>query len=165
MTKLYKTLLTVFVVFVGSACSPHLDYIYYISKVEGTLLRNGIPIKNAVITRTYQLGDYTESVTNTTITDNNGKFVIPEGKEYRLVLTIGEARIKQDITISIDEHQYVGWKYVKDNLQFHGEIYQPIILRCDTATNARTWELPSRLDYKENKYFGICEVVLDNAAE
>lgn len=144
--------------FLISGCSPHFDYIYFFSETEGTVFLNNLPISNASVKRIYQLGDYTDEVIEKTITNKDGKFTFPHGREYRIIKTIGEAVIRQKILIKHEGKEYIGWKYTNRGLEEYPEIGQKIKLNCNLGQPVEKKKLKAKKNYRPKDYEGLCNV-------
>ena len=148
------------------------------SSVEGRVVRNGVPVPDAVIERGYSF-DADKYTVDKTTTDVNGYFKL--GSIHRFSLsTLGpfELNVYQKIWIKLGSEQYEAWRLTKrrpldvdselpnegegvkfdPNTPFDKKAEYPkrkIRLLCDLAQPA-AWKEPR---FGRNELYGICNVV------
>ena len=143
-------------------CSPHFDYIYYFSELEGEVFIDNVPQKNVLVTRKYQLGNYKDAVIEKTMTNMEGRFTFDHAREYRFIKTIGEAVIKQEIRFTHHKKNYVAWQYNNRSLDKFAEIGEKIHLKCDLKKSEIKRKL-SGSKLRKKFYTGHC-TINNNAA-
>jgi len=95
--------------------------IYVFSEMNGTVLDNGKPVEGAILKRR---GDhYNDKVyEGTTSTDKEGKFHFAAISTWSLRPLMWETVIDQDIVISYEGKEYLGWRSYKRNPHQRGEL-------------------------------------------
>lgn len=127
------------------------NYVMF-SEVIGKISLNNVPVKNAQIERYYRWAWDDKKETDTAVTDENGKFRLPQlekGSGLSRLLP-HEPVIVQQIIIRHNGNEYVAWQHTKHNYDKNGELKgKPLLLHCD---------LSKKPEFNEDDYFGICTV-------
>jgi len=140
-----------------AGCSPHFDYIYYFSELEGEVLIDNVPQENVMVTRKYQLGNYKDAVIEKTLTNKEGRFTFEHGREYRYIKTLGEALIKQEIQFTHHKKNYIGWQYNNRSLDKFAETGEKIRFKCDLKQPEIKRKL-SGSKLRKKFYTGLCTI-------
>jgi hypothetical protein len=123
------------------------------SAVKGTVVKEGMPLPNVLVKRTYKWDG--ESITDEVTTDAAGNFSFPE-QNQRSVIAIfpHNPSVSQGIKIYLDGKEYRAWAYQKGNYDVNGELDgKPMNLLCDLNNPEQKHEVNN---YKI--YTGICEL-------
>lgn len=90
------------------------------SQISGQILSNGVPLPNALITRT---SEYKELITDQTTTDANGSFQFAEQTHKRLfTLFPAEFVVAQSITVKTNDAEYLIWSNSKRAPEANSEL-------------------------------------------
>lgn len=122
------------------------------SAVEGTVLKEGVPISGASVEREFRWGWKDETGTDTATTDAAGKFTLPVIKRSSILggLLPHEPMIRQTILIRHDGTTYKAWMFDKGNYDLNGELKgRPIRIAC---------RLEAPLHHSGDVY-GICDLI------
>jgi len=121
------------------------------SEFYGLVLREGVPVSGATVTRSYTWADKT--VRDSIVSDDKGEFYFPLIRTRSLWTWLpGEVVIRQTIMVEHEKIFYEAWSLFKHNLDVNGEVGRPVKMRCDLANP------PSRVETGpyDQGYFGIC---------
>ena len=124
------------------------------SAVEGTVLQDGKPVRDALVKRSYKWDG--EDVIDQQTTDEDGRFSFPEANEKSLMAIFPHnPAVTQFIKFVVDDTEYLAWGYVKGNYDVNGELEgRAMNLKCDLNSPEATHKLTS---FKS--YGGICELL------
>jgi len=123
------------------------------SAVEGKVLREGKPIPNALVKRTYDWDG--ENITDEVTTDDDGNFSFNNQYQKSLFAIFPHnPSVGQFIKIYIDDKEYQAWGFQKGNYDVNGELDgKPMKLLCDLDSPKQTHKAS---EFKN--YVGICEL-------
>jgi hypothetical protein len=113
------------------------------SAVKGAVTRDGAPVANAEIERTYKWGWMNQTDSDKTRSDAQGRFSFDAAWSHSLlhgVLPL-QPTIVQTITIRSNGQEYRAWSAAKYNFDDLGEIGRPLELTCELTapdTNRKT---------------------------
>jgi hypothetical protein len=123
------------------------------SAVDGTVAKEGKPILNALVKRTYKWDgeDFTDEVT----TDKDGKFSFDSQFQKSLFAIFPHnPSVSQRIKIYIEDKEYLAWAYAKGNYDVNGELNgKPLNMYCDVNSPQEKHQLENH-----KMYSGICEL-------
>ena len=125
------------------------------SAVEGIVIQDGEPIKNAIIKRTYTWDG--NDITDEIKTNEKGEFSLPEKYESSIwAFFPHNPSIIQFIKVYVNDVEFQAWGYQKGNYDSNGELNgKSMQLLCDLDSPKETHKID---EYKN--YVGICKVKL-----
>jgi hypothetical protein len=124
--------------------------VYLFSATRGVVTRNGQPVENAEVERTYRWGSKNQEGSDKTVTDAQGRFAFDTAWDKSLIhgiLPLHQS-VAQRIFIRVDGAEYRAWSFPKDNFDDLGEIGRPLELICELTAQ----------DIKREPHRGIAEL-------
>jgi hypothetical protein len=124
------------------------------SSVKGTVLKDGQPIKNALVKRTYKWNG--ESFTDQQTTNEIGQFAFPDAFQKSLMTFFPHnPAVTQLIKIHVDNTEYQAWGFQKGNYDVNGELNgKALQLKCELNNP----EQPHNINPLKS-YIGFCELI------
>jgi hypothetical protein len=121
------------------------------SAVEGKVTKEGKPIPNALVKRSYKWDG--ENITDEVTTDEDGSFSFSNQYQNSLFAIFPHnPSVSQRIKIYFGENEYLAWAYQKGNYDVNGELNgKALIMYCDLNNPQEKHSLEN---YKI--YSGIC---------
>lgn len=103
------------------------------SAVRGVVTRNGVPVPNAEVERTYKWGWRASTESDKARTDAQGRFSFDAAWERSIVHGVLplQPTVVQTITIRSDGAEYRAWSLGKYNFDDLGEVGRPLNLHCE----------------------------------
>lgn len=103
------------------------------SAVRGVVTRNGAPVANAEVERSYQWGWMNRTDSDKTRSDAQGRFSFDAAWDRSVLhgMLPLQPTVFQTITIRSDGSEYRAWSKSKYNFDDLGELKRPLELRCE----------------------------------
>ena len=107
--------------------------VHLFSATRGVVTRNGIPIANAEVERTYRWGSKNQERSDKTHTDAEGRFAFETAWDRSLIHSILPLHqsVAQRIYVRVEGTEYRAWSFPKDNFDDLGEVGRPLELICE----------------------------------
>lgn len=105
------------------------------SATRGVVTRNGAPVANAEVSRTYNWGWLDSADSDSTRTDAQGRFSFDAVWKRTMmhgVLPLHRS-VMQEIFVRVDGKEYRAWSFSKPNFDDLGEVGRPLELNCELA--------------------------------
>lgn len=134
------------------------------SEVTGSVTNGAVPVAGAKITRTYEWAWKNKKATDETVTDAQGKFLLPviTGTSILASILPHEPFIRQDIFIEYEGKKYRAWAHDKRSYDLGGELSNnkntSIKLLCNTETPEHHMVLGADGKPASDSPFGICSI-------
>lgn len=138
MSQSYRIPLILGVMALGAWLLMELSMkVYVFSPTHGVVTRDGVPVANAEVERSYKWGWLSKEGSEKTRTDSQGRFSFGEVTDWSIVHSFVPFpdRVGQRIVIRVGGKEYRAWETIKENFKPLGEIGRPIDLRCELNAN------------------------------
>ena len=93
----------------------------FFTEVEGTILADGQPVREATVSQYYRSHWYDNPTTNTTTTDDQGVFSFPEASQFGFLTLLHQPVIEQELVVNLGHTNLLFWDYGKMNYAVGGE--------------------------------------------
>lgn len=104
------------------ACAPVPKTYTFFSGIEGRVTKNGKPLPNARIIRSYESAWFQNPTSQETTTDDRGNFSFRPARTFQLIYFFHTPVIEQNITLIADGRKLTLWDYTKMDYEPQGEI-------------------------------------------
>jgi len=121
------------------------------SPFAGVITLNDQPVEGAQVVRVLTWFE-TQNATDSTLTDKNGNFMLPEVTKNLALSKIGEFVISQEMVVLYREKEYPIWTKAKLDKDLYGELGgMPINFHCELSNEFKL------VDAGKGKLVTVCQ--------